>query len=136
LNAPMSAPWEFNRAGGFIAHFRLACIGRPFIGSVPATASFESTVGTGMELAFAIKEVSARGALTVVSRQLLFLIALGYGISYLVPAGIGIASPQVNDEEPRSGGFVHGSRFELRAQLVCGSAPPRFWERSACNLPK
>jgi hypothetical protein len=89
-----------------------------------------------MELTFASKEVSARSALTVASRQLLFLIALGYGISYLVPAGISFASRQVNDEEPRSSAFVHGSRFELRAELVCGAAPPRFWERSACNLPK
>jgi hypothetical protein len=89
-----------------------------------------------MELAFATKEVSARSALTVASLQLLFLIALGYGISYLVPACISFACQQVNDEEPRSGAFVHGSPFELRAQLACGSTPPRFWERSACNLPK
>ena len=89
-----------------------------------------------MELAFATKEVSARSALTVASRQLLFLIALGYGISCFVPACISFASRQVNDEEARSGAIVHGSPFELRAQLACGAAPPRFWERSACNLPK
>ena len=89
-----------------------------------------------MELAFATKEIRARSALTVASRQLLFLIALGYGISYLVPACINFASRQVDDEEPLSSAFVHRSRFELRAQLACGSAPPRFWERSACNLPK
>ena len=89
-----------------------------------------------MELAFATKEIRARSALTVASRQLLFLIALGYGISCLVPACICFASRQVNDEAPRSGAITHGSSFELRAQLACGAAPPRFWERSACNLPK
>jgi hypothetical protein len=88
-----------------------------------------------MELAFATKEASARSALSVASRQLLFLIALGYGISYLVPACI-FASRQINDEETPSSALVHASRFELRAQLACGASPPRFWERSECNLPK
>ena len=89
-----------------------------------------------MELAFATKEASARSALSVASRQLLFLIALGYGISYLVPACISFASRQINDEETPSSALVHRSGFELRAQLACGASPPRFWERSECNLPK
>ena len=89
-----------------------------------------------MELAFATKEASARSALSVASRQLLFLIALGYGISYLVPACISFASRQINDEETPSSALVHRSGFELRAQLACGAPPPRFWERSECNLPK
>ena len=88
-----------------------------------------------MELAFATKEASARSALSVASRQLLFLIALGYGISYLVPACISFASRQINDEETPSSALVHGSGFD-RAQLACGASPPRFWERSECNLPK
>ena len=89
-----------------------------------------------MELALATKDVSARSALTVASRRLLFLIALGCGTSYIVPACIRFASRPLNDEEPRSSALVHGSGFDLLAELVCESAPPRFWERSACNLPK
>jgi hypothetical protein len=88
-----------------------------------------------MELALATKEANACSALAVASRQLLFLIALGYGLAYIVPACISFAFRQGN-EEPRSSAFVHGSDFNLHAELVCGSAPPRLWERSACNLPK
>jgi hypothetical protein len=89
-----------------------------------------------MELALATKQVSARSALTVALRQLLFLIALGCGISYVVPACFSFAARQLNDAEPRSSALAQGSGFNLQAELVCESAPPRFWERSACNLPK
>jgi hypothetical protein len=44
-----------------------------------------------MELALATKEANARSALAVASRQLLFLIALGYGLAYIVPACISFA---------------------------------------------
>jgi hypothetical protein len=80
------------------------------------------------------KEVRPRSALTVAGR-LLLLTALAYVISYLVSAGISSASPQVN-EEPRFATLDHGSGFNLRAELVCGSAAPRLRERSECNLPK
>lgn len=89
-----------------------------------------------MELAVATKEAKARGALTRASRQLLLLIALGYGIACIVPACLSFVSRQVNDEEPRSGAFVHASRLDLHAELACESARPRLWERSACHLPK
>jgi hypothetical protein len=104
-----------------------------------------------MELAFATKEArtSTRtqtrtrthtrtrtgSALTAALWQLLLLIALAYGVAYAVPACFNLASQQAN-EEPRSSGLVHGSGIELHAELVCESAPPRLWDRSACNLPK
>ena len=100
-----------------------------------------------MELAVATKEARTgtrtraqartrtRSALTVALWQLLLLIALAYGIAYLVPACFNFASGQPS-EEARSNGLVHGSGIELHAELVCQSAPPRLWERSACNLPK
>jgi hypothetical protein len=87
-----------------------------------------------MELALATKEDRASSALTVATLRLLLLIALGYGISYIVPACISFASLQVN-EEPRSSASVQSPGLQLHAALVCGSAPPRLWERSACNLP-
>ncbi len=74
-------------------------------------------------------------ALTVALWQLLLLITLAYGIAYMVPVCFSFASPQANDE-PRSSGLVHGSGSELRAELVCESAPLRLRERSTCNLPK
>jgi hypothetical protein len=67
--------------------------------------------------------------------QLLLPIALAYCVAYIVPACFSLASRLAN-EEPRSSGLVHGSGMELHAELVCQSAPPRLWERSACNLPK
>jgi hypothetical protein len=89
-----------------------------------------------MELALATKQVSARSALTVALRQLLFLIALGCGISYVVPACFSFAARQLNDAEPRSSALAQGSGFNLQAELVCESAPPRGFGSSACNLPK
>jgi hypothetical protein len=80
-------------------------------------------------------QARTRSALTVALWQLLLLIALAYGIAYLVPACFNFASGQPS-EEARSNGLVHGSGIELHAELVCQSAPPRLWERSACNLPK
>jgi hypothetical protein len=96
-----------------------------------------------MELAVAIQEARTgtrartrtRGALTVALWQLLLLIALAYGIAYIVPACFDFASRQAS-EEPRSNGLVHGSGIELHAELVCESSPPRLYKRSACNLPK
>ena len=98
-----------------------------------------------MELAVATKEartgtrIGTRtrtgSALTVALWQLLLLIALAYGIAYIVPACFNFASRQAN-EEPRSSGLIHGSGIDLHAELVCESAPPRLWERPACNLPK
>jgi hypothetical protein len=88
-----------------------------------------------MELAVATKEARARSALSVASLQLLLLIALGFGVSYLVRSCISTASLQVN-VEPRSSALVHGSGFNLHAELVCGSAAPQLWGRSACNLRK
>lgn len=88
-----------------------------------------------MELALATREVDARGALTVATRQLLLLIALGYAIAYIVPACFSFGSLQVN-EEPRSGILVGGSGFKLYAELVCESVPAWLRERSACDLPK
>jgi hypothetical protein len=88
-----------------------------------------------MELALATRKVDARSALTVAAGQLLLLIALGYAIACLVPACFSVPSPQAN-EELRSGIIVPSSDFKLYAELVCESAPPRLWERSACNLPK
>ena len=88
-----------------------------------------------MDLALATKKANTRSALAVASRQLLLLIALGYGIAYIVPACISFASRQIG-EEPRASAFVRASDFELRAELVCETARPRLWERSACNLPK
>jgi hypothetical protein len=87
-----------------------------------------------MELAVATKRAPTRRALTV-PWQLLLLIALSYGISYIVPACISFASRQVN-EEPGSSEFARESSFKLTADLVCESRPPRLWERSACDLPK
>jgi hypothetical protein len=74
-------------------------------------------------------------ALTVASWQLLLLIALAYGIAYIVPVCFGFASRQAN-EGPRSSALIHGSGIELHAELVCESAPLRLRERSTCNLPK
>ena len=54
-----------------------------------------------MELAVATKKARTRGALIVASQQLLLLIALSYGIAYIVSACVGFASPQAK-EEPRS----------------------------------
>jgi hypothetical protein len=88
-----------------------------------------------MELAVATQEARARSALTVASLQVLLLIALSFGISFLVRACVSSASLQVN-EEPRSSALVHGSGFNLHAELVCGSAAPPLSERSACNLRK
>ena len=87
-----------------------------------------------MEFAVATKQAPTRRALTV-PWQLLLLIALSYGISYIVPACISFASRQVN-EERRSSVFVRDPRFMLTAELICQSASPRLWERSACDLPK
>ena len=89
-----------------------------------------------MEFAVATKEAKARSALTVASRQLLLLIALGYGIACIVPACLSFASRQVNDEDPRAGAFAHASGLDLHAELVCESARSRLWERSSCNSPK
>lgn len=88
-----------------------------------------------MELALATKEANARGALAAASRQLLLLIALGYGISYIVPACINFACIQIN-EEPNSSRFVPDAALKLHAEIVCESALPRLWERSVCDLPK
>jgi hypothetical protein len=100
-----------------------------------------------MELAVATKEARAGtrtgtytrtrtgGALTMALWQLLLPIALAYGVAYIVPACFSLASRQAY-EEPRSSGLVHRSGMELHAELVCQSAPPRLWERPACNLPK
>jgi hypothetical protein len=74
-------------------------------------------------------------ALTVALWHFLLLIALAYGIAYIVPACFSFVSRQTN-EEPRSSGLVHGPGIELHAELVCGSAPPRLWERSTCHLPR
>jgi hypothetical protein len=89
-----------------------------------------------MELALATTEVKARSGLAAASRLVLLMIACGYGIAYLVPACISFASQPVDDEAPRSSALLHGSGMNLHAELVCGSAAPRFWEHSACNLPK
>ena len=86
-----------------------------------------------MDLALATNEARVRGALTA-SLQVLLLIALSFGISYLVRTCISSAPLQVN-EDPRSSALLHGSGFNLPAELVCGSAP-ELWERSACNLRK
>ena len=83
----------------------------------------------------ATKGANVRSSLAVASRQVMLLIALGYGISYIVPACFSFASLQVN-EESRSSAFVHGPGFNLHAELVCESAPRRLLERSACELPK
>jgi hypothetical protein len=107
------------RAGGFIADFGLGCI----------------EVKAGMELVLATKKANARGALAVASRQLLLLLALGYLISYIVPACINFAFLQVN-EEANSSAIVPGAGLKLPAELVCEPGLPRLWERSACNLPK
>jgi hypothetical protein len=89
-----------------------------------------------MESALITKEAKVRSALAATSLQLLLLIAAGFGISYLVPACISFASRPVNDEESRPSPFAHGSGFNLHAELVCESTPPRLRERSACNLPE
>lgn len=89
-----------------------------------------------MELALITKQAKVRSALATASLQLLLLIALGFGISYLVPACISFASHPVTDKEPRPGTFAHGSGFNLHAELVCKSTPPRLRERSECNLPE
>jgi hypothetical protein len=81
------------------------------------------------------RRARTRRALTLALWQLLLPIALAYGVAYIVPACFSLASRQAN-EEPRSSGLVHGSGMELHAELVCESAAPRVWERSACNLPK
>ena len=67
--------------------------------------------------------------------QLLLVMLLGIVIAYIVPACLNFASRPV-DEEPRSSTLLHGSGVDLRAALVCESAPVRMWPRSACNLPK
>jgi Ca2+/H+ antiporter len=88
-----------------------------------------------MELALATRKAKTRRLRTVGSRQVLFLLLLAYAIAYVVPACVSFTSRQAN-EEPRSTAFFQGSDFNLHAELVCESAPPRLWERSVCNLPK
>jgi hypothetical protein len=88
-----------------------------------------------MELAVATKVARTRSALIVASSQLLLLIVLSYGISYIVPACISFASLRAN-EDRGSSTLVHTSGFEFTAELACESAPPRLWEHSACDLPK
>jgi hypothetical protein len=67
--------------------------------------------------------------------QLLLLIVLAYGVSYLVSVGINFASAPA-DEEPRASALVPDSGTHLQAQLACESTPPRVWEHTACDLPK
>lgn len=88
-----------------------------------------------MELALTIRKAKTHSALGGALRQLLLLNALAYGIAYMVPACISFACGQV-DGEMQSGAFVRGPSFDLHAELICESAPPRLWERSTCNLPK
>jgi hypothetical protein len=88
-----------------------------------------------MELAVATRKARTRSALTAASWQLLLLIAFSYGIAYVFAACINSASAPVS-EEPRSSTSVQTSGFNLHAALVCESAAPRLWERSACSLPK
>jgi hypothetical protein len=88
-----------------------------------------------MELALATKKAKIGSALAGTLRQLLLLIAIAYGIAYMVSGCISLAS-RPTGEEPRSGEAIQGSDSPLHAELICGSASPRVWERSACNLPK
>jgi hypothetical protein len=74
-----------------------------------------------MELALAKKEAKARSALILASWQLLLLIAIAYGVAYIVPACLG-TSTQV-EEEPLPSVF-HSSGLKLYAELDCESAAP------------
>lgn len=101
-----------------------------------SVATEEARTGTRTRpLARSRARTRTRSAVTVAVWQLLLLIALAYAIAYLVPACFNLASREAS-EEPRSSSLVHGSGIELHAELACQSAPPRLWERSACNLPK
>jgi hypothetical protein len=88
-----------------------------------------------MQLAVATKRARTRSTLTMAVAQLLLLIMLAYGVSYLVLACINFASGPA-DEVPRSGALVPDSGSHLQAQLACESTPPRVWEHTACDLPK
>ncbi|HEY2463809.1 MAG TPA: hypothetical protein VGI32_07100 [Steroidobacteraceae bacterium] len=88
-----------------------------------------------MQLAVTAKRARTRSALTMAIGQLLLLIVLAYGVSYLVLACINFAPGPV-DDEPRASALVPDSGSHLQAQLVCESTPPRVWEHSACDLPK
>lgn len=88
-----------------------------------------------MQLAVAAKRARTRSTLAMAIGQLLLLIVLAYGVSYLVSACINFASAPA-DEEPRASALVPDSGTHLQAQLACESTPPRVWEHTACDLPK
>lgn len=88
-----------------------------------------------MELALATKRAKKRSAVAWASRQLLLLVAIAYGTAYLGSVCMGFAGGRVNVEPPSSA-LAHGARFDLRAKLICESAPLRLWEHSTCNLRK
>jgi hypothetical protein len=88
-----------------------------------------------MELALATKKAKTGRALAAASWQLLFLIAISYGIAYLVAGCMSFAADPAS-AEPRSGEIIQHSDTPLHAELVCGSASTRLWEHSECSLPK
>ena len=85
-----------------------------------------------MELSLATKDAHTQSALKVASRQLLILIALAYGISYIVPACMDLASTTIQ-EERGSAALVLGSGLQRPVEWVCDSALPRLWEHPACR---
>jgi hypothetical protein len=88
-----------------------------------------------MELALATRKAKTGRALAAAVWQLLFLIAVAYGVAYLVSGCINFASEPAS-EESRSSAAIQGVVSPLQAELVCGSASQQVRERSACYLPK
>lgn len=85
-----------------------------------------------MELAFATMKAKTHSLLAAALWQVLLLIAISYGIAYIVPACFNLASRQAG-EEPRTGILPRGAGAGLDAKLVCASAEPRLSERSTCD---
>lgn len=73
----------------------------------------------------------ARSELLAASRRLLLLLAIAYGMAYIIPACIGFESRPIV-QEARSSALLDGSRSDLVAELVCDHDRPRSWKRFAC----
>lgn len=86
-----------------------------------------------MEVAFASMKTKFHSVLAAALSQVLLLVAISYGIAYIVPACFNLASRQAA-EEPHTDTLARGSDAGLDAKLVCASVQrQQLSERSACH---
>ena len=81
------------------------------------------------------QKARARSELLAASRRLLLLLAIAYGMAYIVPACISFVSPPI-DQKARFSALVDGPRSDLVTELVCDHDRLRSWQRYACNIQK